>query len=751
MNTYQSCADCNTPDPSWASINRGVLLCNDCCSVHRVMGTHVSHVRALSSHNWPPAQKEMVFGLVQKGANTLWEHQLHDPHSKSKTKKPTPRDKIHPTKHDFIISKYKHLAFLPRVKDNFNSIVDMSKQLHASVRTSNLETCLRLVSLGADPNYMHADRGNTPLHVAAQAGQAMQVELLVVNGADPSRLDRLGHTPEECARIAGHHQLADRLVECQYELTDKLSNFVSGRKPVHNTGEHFLVPLGSSTSPGMQDARSRLQEISNDLFEELAADVYDEVDRRETDSLWLTTQQLHSSIAFLPVNPTLSPLRNQGRQKLATLNAQDFAQLIIDILLDTKRRQAQSVQTGEKSGTVVPTSGEDKSALYDPHDYDEVPMDEARPPLPPPPPISPTHAIKTVPSPTRRERPLPPNPPISDGMYSQVDEDTVGEFRIDDYAELKDPPPRQSITQTGISSEGVRSGSVSRAKFDLVKDKLKQVQEENDQLQATNQKLQSKLDELQQQLNKVIEENVRLRSAQHQQQRSPTTPTSPLPVPATVPEEPEEEEFAPMEVYAQVDKSMKTSRSSTGSYSGSRSSISDHQNALSSSSPQATPLPLEDVNSILAKKMIRDVVITPPLRQDTPLSDSPFEDAASEAAPLQLPSLDSVHAHIKVITQCIQDLLKAAQSHQHTSFGAFSSKTSNAVRTLTKLFPQGVCSQTIVASLREVGNSMQRLQESCAQPPAGGHADLAYRRSIIALAYDVAKACRHLVMCAEQE
>lgn len=43
-------------------------------------------------------------------------------------------------------------------------------------------------------------------------------------------------------RIAGHHQLADRLVECQYELTDKLSCFVSGRKPVHNIGEHFLVP-----------------------------------------------------------------------------------------------------------------------------------------------------------------------------------------------------------------------------------------------------------------------------------------------------------------------------------------------------------------------------------------------------------------------------------------------------------------------------------------------------------------------------
>ena len=73
----------------------------------------------------------------------------------------------------------------------------------------------------------------------------MQVELLIVNGANPSLLDRLGHTPEECARIAGHHQLADRLIECQYELTDKLSFYLSGRTPVHSIGEHFLVPQGA--------------------------------------------------------------------------------------------------------------------------------------------------------------------------------------------------------------------------------------------------------------------------------------------------------------------------------------------------------------------------------------------------------------------------------------------------------------------------------------------------------------------------
>ena len=90
-------------------------------------------------------------------------------------------------------------------------------------------------------------------------------------------------TPPLTYRIAGHHQLADRLIECQYELSDKLCFFLCGRKPVHNIGEHFLVPQGSETKAGFMEARSRLQELSNELFEELAADVYDEVDRREMD------------------------------------------------------------------------------------------------------------------------------------------------------------------------------------------------------------------------------------------------------------------------------------------------------------------------------------------------------------------------------------------------------------------------------------------------------------------------------------
>jgi hypothetical protein len=44
------------------------------------------------------------------------------------------------------------------------------------------------------------EKGTTPLHVAAKAGQLSQAELLVVYGADPGAEDSRGKTPVDYAR-----------------------------------------------------------------------------------------------------------------------------------------------------------------------------------------------------------------------------------------------------------------------------------------------------------------------------------------------------------------------------------------------------------------------------------------------------------------------------------------------------------------------------------------------------------------------
>lgn len=37
-----ACAECNAPDPDWASLNLGVLMCIECSGVHRNLGVHIS-------------------------------------------------------------------------------------------------------------------------------------------------------------------------------------------------------------------------------------------------------------------------------------------------------------------------------------------------------------------------------------------------------------------------------------------------------------------------------------------------------------------------------------------------------------------------------------------------------------------------------------------------------------------------------------------------------------------------------------
>ncbi|XP_063620002.1 ARF GTPase-activating protein Git isoform X1 [Cydia splendana] len=342
--SVEVCADCGASDPSWASINRGLLLCAECCSVHRSMGRHISHVKSLRQGTWPPSLLAMVQALTAQNVNSIWEHSLLDTSApKHLRKKPQPKDPLHPIKSEFILSKHLRLAYVLRARRD-EPPAELARQLHSAVRSASLDTAMRLLAQGADPNYYHQEKGNTCLHVACRAGQPAQAELLAAWGADPTARDRDGLTPIDAARQGGHTELAARMVELVYEATDRLIQFLTGSRPDHATGKHFAVPRASDAHE-MTDvakaARGKLQLLPNHLFEELVMDIYDEIDRRETEAIWQTsgTGLERCGVVFLPVNPALSAPRNQGRQKLARLSCVELGALCRDVLLDATRRQ----------------------------------------------------------------------------------------------------------------------------------------------------------------------------------------------------------------------------------------------------------------------------------------------------------------------------------------------------------------------------------------------------------------------------
>lgn len=305
------CADCGAADPQWAVINRGVIVCSECCYVHRNLGRHVSQMRSLKNGIWHPSTLQLVTFLYREGANNIWEHGLLTDQGKEKgRRKPTSNDPVIPKKEAFIKAKYVDLAFVLRPSSSSDlNLEDLNKQLYSCARTSHVETVLRLLACGADPNYSDPEKsGNCPMHVAAKEGQTLQVELLYIYGADPARPNSNGHTPAQLARQEGHIEIANRLVELEFEVTDKLSLFLTGRKPDHLKDSHFLVPeVASQQSDSLKKHRIQLQRLSDVMFERLVQDVYDEIDRRTTSNEWSAAPPYHLGnhqhvAAFLPVS-----------------------------------------------------------------------------------------------------------------------------------------------------------------------------------------------------------------------------------------------------------------------------------------------------------------------------------------------------------------------------------------------------------------------------------------------------------------
>ncbi|CAG7816732.1 unnamed protein product [Allacma fusca] len=331
-----ACGDCGSADCHWASISRGLYLCNECSFIHRTLGPQYSRIKSLKHSKWHANLRQMVGTLALGPANNVWEHTLLNP-SKSDlmVKKPVAGDSLEVVKKRFITLKHCQFQFVLRQKQDTFDV--RNEELHSTVRTSDIGTALRLIASGADPNFFHPERGTRPLHVACRSGQSLQVELLFVHGAQIDAPDYLGQTPADHAKAAGFKDLAVRIEELQYHLTDQLSLFACGESPDHASSKHVLIPSMGSSKSGQEE---KIKLLPSQMLEQLTSDLYDEVDRRQAEKILISSSPEHArfSIAFLPVNPNFPSVRNQTRQKFARLTDSEMSSLIIAILRESKRR-----------------------------------------------------------------------------------------------------------------------------------------------------------------------------------------------------------------------------------------------------------------------------------------------------------------------------------------------------------------------------------------------------------------------------
>ncbi|KAJ4710370.1 ADP-ribosylation factor GTPase-activating protein [Melia azedarach] len=242
------CAECSAPEPSWASLNLGILLCIECSGVHRNLGVHISKVRSLTLDVkvWEPTILDLFGALGNAYCNSIWEGSLKDGRVEKSdsinpsVRKPCPRDVIH-YKEQYIQAKYVEKLLVAKDKTS-SGIHSHAKNIWEAVKTGNLREVYWLIVISdinivnttfddvvSVDSYHHFDdpqaletgaqkgkKNNDPdccqrikesndpgnclqgcslLHLACHCGNPVMLELLIQFGANINPRDFHGRTP----------------------------------------------------------------------------------------------------------------------------------------------------------------------------------------------------------------------------------------------------------------------------------------------------------------------------------------------------------------------------------------------------------------------------------------------------------------------------------------------------------------------------------------------------------------------------
>uniref|UniRef100_A0A5S6QRE1 Uncharacterized protein n=1 Tax=Trichuris muris TaxID=70415 RepID=A0A5S6QRE1_TRIMR len=181
------CADCGSPNPDWASLNLGALICIQCSGIHRNLGSHVSKVRSLDLDEWPLEHVWVVQALGNELVNSVWEF---DVKSRDKPSCSSSRE----AKEQWIRAKYENKEFLASVPIGN---VPLTELLMEAICKQDLPSVFLLLA-HCDSRMVNATLSSrdrrTPLHLACAVGNPIIAQLLIWFNADPKALDQEGRS-----------------------------------------------------------------------------------------------------------------------------------------------------------------------------------------------------------------------------------------------------------------------------------------------------------------------------------------------------------------------------------------------------------------------------------------------------------------------------------------------------------------------------------------------------------------------------
>uniref|UniRef100_A0A668SPU4 ArfGAP with GTPase domain, ankyrin repeat and PH domain 2 n=1 Tax=Oreochromis aureus TaxID=47969 RepID=A0A668SPU4_OREAU len=227
------CVDCEAPNPTWASLNLGALICIECSGIHRNLGTHLSRVRSLDLDDWPGELTQVLAAIGNHMANSIWESC-----TQGRTK-PTP-SATREERESWIRAKYEQRAFVPPlVPASGTQLPDdgVPVWLLSAVTDRDLPRLLLLLAHSTKEQINAPPAGSpslprTALHAACQLGDVVMTQLLIWYGIDVKAKDNQGQTAMMLATKKGSKSCIDILLQhgCPNETSPTAATPVLSRR-----------------------------------------------------------------------------------------------------------------------------------------------------------------------------------------------------------------------------------------------------------------------------------------------------------------------------------------------------------------------------------------------------------------------------------------------------------------------------------------------------------------------------------------
>lgn len=174
-----TCADCGEADPTWASINLGVVICLNCSGVHRSLGVHITKVRSLTLDHWDP---ELVMFMGLLGNDKVNEFLEYDSSNTSHTK-PNSSSTTNERK-KWIIAKYDKKEFVPTPDTDYDASTKLNEMVQEEeIIETDVMDAIKALAYGAKINSVDSS-GKTLLMNATMTDNWILVETLILHGAD---------------------------------------------------------------------------------------------------------------------------------------------------------------------------------------------------------------------------------------------------------------------------------------------------------------------------------------------------------------------------------------------------------------------------------------------------------------------------------------------------------------------------------------------------------------------------------------